>query len=118
MYNDTSMISASLLFGYSAKSFKGLCKLEENCFLIQGVIFEKSMLFLAFLGSCSNLQTFGWKMAKSCKGLAMELVKCLSETPCMKVDLIFYNFLPQDNLILNIWVYVPLFFGEDKNAEP
>ncbi|KAL5205591.1 hypothetical protein ABZP36_033800 [Zizania latifolia] len=25
-------------------------------------------------------------MAKSCKGLAMELVKCLSETNCVKVD--------------------------------
>ena len=24
-------------------------------------------------------------MAKSCKGLAMELVKCLSETDCVKV---------------------------------
>ncbi|CAA7406796.1 unnamed protein product [Spirodela intermedia] len=23
-------------------------------------------------------------MAKSCKGLAMELIKCLSETPCVK----------------------------------
>ncbi|KAG8057442.1 hypothetical protein GUJ93_ZPchr0002g24427 [Zizania palustris] len=25
-------------------------------------------------------------MAKSCKGLAMELVKCLSETDCVKVQ--------------------------------
>ncbi|AES66607.1 cytochrome C oxidase assembly protein PET191 [Medicago truncatula] len=25
-------------------------------------------------------------MSKSCKGLAMELVKCLSETDCVKVD--------------------------------
>ncbi|CAD5184559.1 unnamed protein product [Musa acuminata subsp. malaccensis] len=25
-------------------------------------------------------------MAKSCKGLAMELVKCLSESDCVKVD--------------------------------
>ncbi|KAJ4783143.1 cytochrome C oxidase assembly factor [Rhynchospora pubera] len=25
-------------------------------------------------------------MAKSCKGLAMELVKCLSETDCIKVQ--------------------------------
>lgn len=24
-------------------------------------------------------------MAKSCKGLALELVKCLSESPCIKV---------------------------------
>ena len=27
----------------------------------------------------------GREMAKSCKGLAMELVKCLSETDCVKV---------------------------------
>jgi hypothetical protein len=26
------------------------------------------------------------KMSKSCKGLAMELVKCLSETDCVKVS--------------------------------
>ncbi|KAI3512746.1 hypothetical protein L1887_20065 [Cichorium endivia] len=26
------------------------------------------------------------KMAKSCKGLAMELVKCLSESDCVKVE--------------------------------
>uniref|UniRef100_F6HBR4 Uncharacterized protein n=1 Tax=Vitis vinifera TaxID=29760 RepID=F6HBR4_VITVI len=26
-------------------------------------------------------------MSKSCKGLAMELVKCLSETDCVKVDM-------------------------------
>ncbi|KAK1293842.1 hypothetical protein QJS10_CPA16g00035 [Acorus calamus] len=31
-------------------------------------------------------------MAKSCKGLAMELVKCLSESDCVKVSLqIFVN---------------------------
>ncbi|CAN6198578.1 unnamed protein product, partial [Urochloa humidicola] len=28
----------------------------------------------------------GSEMAKSCKGLAMELVKCLSETDCVKVQ--------------------------------
>ncbi|CAN6218409.1 unnamed protein product [Urochloa humidicola] len=30
-------------------------------------------------------------MAKSCKGLAMELVKCLSETDCVKVQKMPYK---------------------------
>ncbi|CAN6311474.1 unnamed protein product, partial [Urochloa humidicola] len=33
----------------------------------------------------------GSEMAKSCKGLAMELVKCLSETDCVKVQKMPYK---------------------------
>lgn len=32
-------------------------------------------------------------MAKSCKGLAMELVKCLSESDCVKVPLDYIKWL-------------------------